>query len=64
MFTNKYGFWRMWGVPKTLWYLFTDTARHVFIGQGKKSIALLSDGEPELMFKMFDHICISVDDGG
>ena len=29
-------------------------------GQGKKTILLLSDGEPELMVKCFDHICLDV----
>ena len=28
-------------------------------GQGKKTILLLSDGEPELMVKMLDHVCCS-----
>lgn len=31
-------------------------------GNGKKTILLLADGEPELMVKMFDHICISLDE--
>lgn len=31
-------------------------------GQGKKTILLLEDGEPELMVKMFDHICCSLDE--
>lgn len=30
-----------------------------FAGQGKKTILLLETGEPELMVKMFDHICIN-----
>jgi hypothetical protein len=29
-------------------------------GTGKRTIVLLSDGEPELMYKLFDHICVSV----
>lgn len=31
-------------------------------GQGKKTILLLSSGEPELMVKMFDFICVSMDE--
>lgn len=31
-------------------------------GMGKKTILLLSDGEPELMVKMFDHICCSLNE--
>lgn len=31
-------------------------------GQGKQTILLLSDGEPELMVKMFDHICVTMDE--
>lgn len=29
-------------------------------GQGKKTILLLADGEPELMVKMFDCLCLSL----
>lgn len=29
-------------------------------GQGKKTILLISDGEPELMVKMFSHLCIGL----
>ena len=29
-------------------------------GQGKRTILLLEDGEPELMVKMFDHICLDL----
>ncbi len=25
MFTNKYYFWRMWGIKETLWFLIHDT---------------------------------------
>ncbi|MCB1723255.1 MAG: hypothetical protein KDJ39_06125 [Gammaproteobacteria bacterium] len=28
-------------------------------GQGKRTLLLLDDGEPELMVKMFDHVCCS-----
>ena len=31
-------------------------------GFGKTTILLLSDGEPELMIKMLDHICCSLDE--
>lgn len=31
-------------------------------GQGRKTILLLENGEPELMVKMFDHICCSLDE--
>ena len=31
-------------------------------GQDKKTILLLHDGEPELMVKMFDHICCNMDE--
>jgi len=31
-------------------------------GVGKTTILLLADGEPELMVKMCDHICITVDE--
>jgi hypothetical protein len=31
-------------------------------GQGKETILLLENGEPELMVKVFDHICISMDE--
>lgn len=31
-------------------------------GNGKKTILLLDDGEPELMVKMLDHICCSMDE--
>lgn len=31
-------------------------------GQGKNTILLLEDGEPELMVKMFDFICCSLDE--
>ncbi len=29
-------------------------------GQGKKTILLLHDGEPELMVKILDHICVHI----
>ena len=29
-------------------------------GQGKKTILLLANGEPELMVKIFDHICCNL----
>lgn len=32
------------------------------IGAGKTTVILLADGEPELMFKMADHLCTSVDE--
>lgn len=31
-------------------------------GQGKRTLLLLDHGEPELMVKMFDHICCSLDE--
>ncbi|MDD5542832.1 MAG: hypothetical protein PHX83_06625 [Acidobacteriia bacterium] len=31
-------------------------------GQGKQTILLLADGEPELMVKMFDSVCVSLDE--
>ena len=31
-------------------------------GQGKKTILLLENGEPELMVKVFDHICCDLDE--
>lgn len=31
-------------------------------GAGKKTILLLANGEPELMVKMFDHICLTIDE--
>lgn len=31
-------------------------------GNGKKTILLLKSGEPELMVKMFDHLCCSLDE--
>ena len=31
-------------------------------GQGKKTILLLENGEPELMVKMFDFICLNIDE--
>ena len=31
-------------------------------GQGKRTILLLEDGEPELMVKVFDHICCDMDE--
>ena len=31
-------------------------------GNGKKTILLLENGEPELMVKMFDHICLDIDE--
>ena len=31
-----------------------------FVGQGVLSIALLADGEPEIMFKAFDHLCVNM----
>lgn len=33
-----------------------------FNGSGKDLLILLSDGEPELMYKMADHICINIDE--
>jgi len=33
-----------------------------FCGQGKQTIVLLDQMEPELMVKMVDHICISLDE--
>lgn len=32
------------------------------IGSGKRSIILLSDGEPELMYGLADHLCVSIDE--
>ena len=32
------------------------------VGRGKIGIILLSDGEPELMYKMADHLCFSVEE--
>lgn len=32
------------------------------IGAGKRTFILLADGEPELMFKMADHICLDVEE--
>lgn len=32
-----------------------------FVGAGKKLIILLSDGEPELMYKMADALCVDID---
>ena len=31
-------------------------------GAGKETLLLLANGEPELMVKMFDHICCSLDE--
>jgi len=31
-------------------------------GKGKKTILLLSNGEPELMVKMLDHICLDIEE--
>lgn len=31
-------------------------------GAGKVTIILLADGEPELMYRMADHVCISLDE--
>jgi hypothetical protein len=31
-------------------------------GKGKKTILLLANGEPELMVKMIDHICCSIEE--
>lgn len=31
-------------------------------GRAKRTILLLSDGEPELMVKVFDHICCTLDE--
>jgi hypothetical protein len=31
-------------------------------GAGKKTVILLEDGEPELMYKMVDHICLDMDE--
>ena len=30
------------------------------VGSGKKTIIFLQGGEPELMYKMIDHICLSI----
>ena len=32
------------------------------VGNGKKTILLLDDGEPELMVKLIDHICCTIDE--
>lgn len=32
------------------------------VGNGKRTILLLENGEPELMVKMFDHICCHTDE--
>lgn len=32
------------------------------IGAGKQTIALLADGEPELMLAAVDHLCMTVDE--
>ncbi len=32
------------------------------VGAGKRTIALLADGEPELMYRMLDHLCISLEE--
>jgi len=32
------------------------------VGQGKKTVLILADAEPELMVKMFDHIVTSVEE--
>jgi hypothetical protein len=29
-------------------------------GQGKRTILLIANGEPELMVKMFDHLCCNL----
>jgi hypothetical protein len=31
-------------------------------GSGRVTLALLADGEPELMVKMFDYVCLSLDE--
>ncbi len=31
-------------------------------GAGKQTVLLLSDGEPELMFSLIDHICVSLEE--
>lgn len=33
-----------------------------FVGAGKPLIILLANGEPELMYKMADHICVSYEE--
>jgi len=33
-----------------------------FAGQGKLLITLLHDGEPELMYRLADHLCIGIDE--
>lgn len=33
-----------------------------FTGAGKLTVVLLSDGEPELMYKLADHICVNMDE--
>ncbi len=32
------------------------------IGTGRRSIVLLDDGKPDLMFKLADHVCVSMDE--
>jgi hypothetical protein len=32
------------------------------VGAGKRTVALLVDGEPELMYRMVDHLCVSVEE--
>ena len=32
------------------------------VGRGKKTAVLLTDGEPELMYRMVDHLVVSVDE--
>ena len=32
------------------------------VGAGKLTVAYLVDGEPELMYRMVDHLCVSVDE--
>jgi len=31
-----------------------------FVGAGKRTVILLEDGEPELMYRMVDHLCIDL----
>ena len=31
-------------------------------GAGKKTVVMLDDGEPDLMYKMSDHICVTMDE--
>jgi len=33
-----------------------------FIGQGKPTVILLSDGEPELMYHLADRVCVKMDE--